>query len=70
MRLDLHVAIVLHDALAQRREHGAAASPTAQQRRCYWLGEKVVQFIDQKPSPTVGHIHGPTGCRNRPRFID
>src|SRR5690606_21456670 len=57
--------IGLDDLLADPREDGAAAVPSACRRYHRRLLQGVVDLLHQEPGPAVGHIHLAGGRRNR-----
>jgi hypothetical protein len=54
--------------LAEFRQRCAAPLLTAALRLDRRLKEHAVEVGNKQPRAAIGHIHGPTSCRNRPRF--
>src|ERR1700732_2950147 len=70
VRLGLDGAIVVHQAVAERRELGAAAGGTAMLGLDHRLAEQAVECVDQQPGTAIRHPHGAPGRRNRAVIAD
>src|SRR5215472_2276931 len=53
------------DALADGREHRAAALPAARLGSDCGSTQRLVDLLDQKPCTPIGHAKGACACRNR-----
>src|SRR6188474_1656004 len=66
----LDLAISRDQRSAKRRQRGATAVLPAGLPLDRGLPAHAVDLVDEVPCPLVGHVHRPSGGRNRPANLD